>query len=361
MKTGVEIGMVLEQALGHATHAMNLRSAAEGEDTTRLHFFEVPYEMTGPLQHLPGYGNWSVRASLRARTALSRIGLQFQALYFHTQVTSLASIDLMKRVPTVLSLDATPINYDSLGAVYSHKPAGFGPVDRFAYWLNRTAFRAAKALVSWSDWAKKSLVEDYGVPEERVTVIPPGVPIPSLHDRIDRKPNDPTRVLFVGGDFERKGGRLLLEAYRQRLRGRAELHLVTRSAVEPEPGVHVYRNVSANSSTMTRLFAESDVFALPTLGDTLGIVLLEAAAAGLPVVSTRVAAIPEVVQDGVTGLLVPPADPQALGDALVRLVEDDALRTRLGAAGRARAERDFDARRNAGRVLDVVRSVALAA
>ena len=69
-------------------------------------------------------------------------------------------------------------------------------------------------------------------------------------------------------------------------------------------------------------------------------------ASALPVVSTRVSAIPEAVEDGVTGVLVPPGDVEALAGALERLIQDAGLRHRLGEAARARVERDFDIRKS---------------
>jgi glycosyltransferase involved in cell wall biosynthesis len=70
-------------------------------------------------------------------------------------------------------------------------------------------------------------------------------------------------------------------------------------------------------------------------------------AAGLPVVASRLSGIPELVTDGVEGLLVPPGDAVALADALARLAADPALRARLGASGRATVLREFDVDRNA--------------
>lgn len=89
------------------------------------------------------------------------------------------------------------------------------------------------------------------------------------------------------------------------------------------------------------LMAASDVFCMASRWEGLGLVFLEAMAASRPVLSTQVSAIPEVVVDGETGRLVPPDDPEALAAGMLELACDDALRSRLGAAGHARVLERF--------------------
>jgi len=102
-------------------------------------------------------------------------------------------------------------------------------------------------------------------------------------------------------------------------------------------------------------YMSADVFCLPSVQEGFGIVFLEAMAARLPIVACRAAAIPEVVTDAATGVLVPPRDPVALADALASLLEDRARATRLGLEGRHRVEA-YTPRHVAERFVEAVRS-----
>ena len=91
-----------------------------------------------------------------------------------------------------------------------------------------------------------------------------------------------------------------------------------------------------------------DVFAMPSIWEGFGLVLLEAMAAGRPIVASRVATIPEVVLDGQTGLLVPAGDPLALAEALAQLANQPALAARMGEAGRERVQHQFSLEKMVG-------------
>jgi glycosyltransferase involved in cell wall biosynthesis len=171
------------------------------------------------------------------------------------------------------------------------------------------------------------------------------------------------RILFVGGDLERKGGDLLLKAFadlRAELATSAtgshtlELHMVTSAQVPDEPGVFVYHDLRPNSTELVALYHLVDIFCLPTRGDCLPMVLSEAGAAELPLVSTAIAGIPEIVKDGETGLMVALDDLPALVEALRILVERPELRSRLGSAARQLVDRQFDAVKNTHQLVELL-------
>ncbi|MFZ0545821.1 MAG: glycosyltransferase family 4 protein [Candidatus Promineifilaceae bacterium] len=319
------------------------------------------WQTSGLISKVPVLkSNWTFQAGLQARRMVANLSRQVKldALFFHTQVTAVLSPDWIGRFPTVVSLDATPLQYDSLGDFYNH---GSGPewLERLKWRLTRNCFQKASHLVTWSEWARQGLVE-YDTEPEKATVIPPGVDTEAWARTSPRQPdNEVVKILFVGGNLERKGGLLLLNAFRSLRRMDSmpdiELHLVTKDVVSAETGLFVYNDMEPNSARLKQLYHACDIFCLPTFGDCLPMVLSEAGAAGLPVVSTRVAAIPEIVQDGKTGLLIPPGDEAALTTALSRLAADPALRQCQGREAADLVGRQFDAGKNAARLLDLLK------
>ncbi len=356
----------MEQALGHVTHYRNLREFTDQQPDIAPVWLPISFDVRGPARLVPLLRDtWSVRASWRARRALRHAthgGAPLDALVFHTQVTSLFSIGIIRQVPTLISLDATPINYDSVGEHYGHRPAGSGLLDRQKFALNRRAFHAAAGLVTWSEWARRSLISDYAVEDENVRVLAPGAA--AAYFDIGRKratplvPHgqpSPVQILFVGGDFHRKGGPGLIDCMRTSLGERCELHVVTQCDIPAQPpNVFVHRGLQANSPELLRLFADADIFVLPTHADCLGVVLMEATAAALPVITTTVGALSEAVVPGESGLLIPAGDYTALQAALTTLVDDPNRRQRMSRAGYALASGKFHASRNNRVLLDLV-------
>jgi glycosyltransferase involved in cell wall biosynthesis len=357
-------GFVMEQTLGQVTHTKNFQEWVARDASVVATWLPIFYETRGDWASIPVLGrNWTVRASLQAiqhvRAALRT--QRFDALFFHTQVTSLFAHRIMLEIPTVVSMDATPLNFDTIGQPYAHAPSRFGPVESVKNALMRRAFTRARHLVVWHDWGKKSLVDDYGAPADKVAVIAPGVDMERWNfPRRDVHSGSPVRLLFVGGDFKRKGGTTLLGAMRQGLAAHCELDIVTREHVDTAgiSNVRVHRGLGPNAPALMELYAQADIFVFPTEADVLPLAIMEAMASGLPVVTTRVGAIGEQVTDGVTGCQIPTDDVNALYECTLRLVNDPELRRTMGIAGRDAAERLFNGSRNYPSIVEIMKRCA---
>jgi glycosyltransferase involved in cell wall biosynthesis len=188
---------------------------------------------------------------------------------------------------------------------------------------------------------------------EKIEILPPGVDLDLWKPDESQRSSLP-RILFVGGDFYRKGGEVLLEAFRSLRPGEAELVLVTRSQVPEMQGVRVYNHLQPNSPELIQLYQSCDIFVLPTQAEAFGIAAVEACAAGLPVIATRVGGLSDIVLDGETGYLVVAQNSGALANRLNELIDNASRRRAFGERSRRHASKHFDAHKNAARMLEIL-------
>ena len=352
---------VLEQTLGHVAHGLNIERALAREQDIQPAVIRVDFSAPAGLERLPGLRTWSWRASIAARNAL-RDKMQngpLDAIFIHTQVAALRAVEIMRAVPTVVSLDATPRLFDRVGEVYGHRRSS-DLVEMVKRRLNVRAFASATRLVTWCQWAAYSLVEDYGVPLDKIDVIPPGVDLNLFRPSLLGKSPERVRILFVGGDFERKGGHDLLEAA-QSLADEVELDIVTGAGTPSIPAglrARVHHGLKPQSEKLVALYRAADIFVLPSRGDCMPQAVIEAIACGLPVVATRVGAIPEMVTDGVNGYLVPAREPRALAEAIGALVTHQGRRHQMGHHSRVLAKQAYDADQNNRRIFGLMKRLA---
>ena len=215
-------------------------------------------------------------------------------------------------------------------------------------------YEGAAGIFTFSEGVRQSFIRDVGMPADRVVTAFPGpnldlasVPPRASGDRA-RGEGPPADVLFVGKEFERKGGDLLVRAMR---RVRAVVPEATLTVIGPrnlqldEPGVRVLGYLSKDDpqqlATIMNAYASARVFAFPTRFEPFGVVLLEAMLHGLPCVASHVGAIPEIIVEGETGFTVPVDDEAALAERLLTVLRDPALGDRMGAAGRERVLAGF--------------------
>jgi len=186
-----------------------------------------------------------------------------------------------------------------------------------------------------SKWLANSFINDFGVDPNKVFPVGAGINLPYIKNVEPREADNP-KILFVGKAFERKGGKILLEAFamvRKKIKN-AQLIIVGPEISAPPEGVickgFISKQTKQGVEQLLNLYAQSSLFVLPSLYEPFGISFAEAMAHHLPCIGTNNCAMPEIIDDGITGYLVEPNDSYALADAILRLLSDSALREDMG-------------------------------
>lgn len=239
------------------------------------------------------------------------------------------------------------------------------------HWVNG---RVA-GFIAISQAVRKAMLERYEAPFEKITVVPNGITAPDARQLTLR---DATRQAFGVAleaplvvcvarlEVEKDVGTLIgamqavtreMPEARCLIAGEGAQHDALKGQIENNGLQESVRLVGFVEDALS-LIGAADVLALPSLAEPFGLVLLEAMALGVPVVATNAGAPPEIVEEGATGLLVPPAKPSALSEALLQLLREPDTARQMGQSGRTRFEARFTAARMARDTMAVYRSVA---
>ncbi|MFT4470717.1 glycogen synthase [Arthrobacter sulfonylureivorans] len=380
---------------GAGVHVAELSRVLAGRLDLHVHAFgaERPSGFHGATVR-----SYPVPAGLKeANPAVQTLGVDLQMLdgfagadliHSHTWYANMAGHlgSLLHHVPHVLSAH-------SLEPLRPWKAEQLGGGYRLSSWAERTAYEAAAAVIAVSAGMRQDILRCYpDVDPDRVQVVHNGVDVqqwkPDLNDDAVRALGiDPDRpsVVFVGRITRQKGVPYLLRAAAL-LPPEVQLVLCAGAADTPELAAEVNALIAGLRESrdgvvviermlpraeLIQVLSHATVFACPSIYEPLGIVNLEAMACGAPVVASATGGIPEVVDDGVTGALVPLAqvsdgtgtpldEEQFVRDfaaALNRTLADPAAARRQGEAGRRRAEEHFSWDSIAGKTLEVYRSV----
>src|SRR2546423_4968929 len=169
---------VFDYELGHVTHQKNLERFLAEDGSVQPRWMLMKPRVGDVWDKLPIIKNYlPLRQSIRSRAAVRKAmkAEPVDAVFCHTQVVAMLGMGLPANVPMIISLDATPRDFARLGAYHAggkSRPIKSGGIKfRWARW----AFHQASALVAQSAWCKRSLVQEYGIEDARVAVIPPGV------------------------------------------------------------------------------------------------------------------------------------------------------------------------------------------
>jgi glycosyltransferase involved in cell wall biosynthesis len=353
-------GFVLTTAAGNMTRTLNLRKYAERDSEVECVWADISHYLDpDPFRRLPYLIRTRCIVARQARPVMRQLA-QMDAVMFHAFEPYLMAA-LRNRTASkpllVWSQDNPPLS-EARRAL-----ADYGGTKSKADWRRRWRFRfdvwcaqRVALFFPFSRWAGEVLIEDSHIAPEKVHPINVGLDL-ELWPRVPKtEPTPRAQILFVGGEFVRKGGDLLLDVYRRNFADSADLHLVTRQPPpDLPPRVFVHTDFRANDPRLRQLYAECDIFAMPTRADMSPWVILEAMATGRPVITTRTGGIPDMVMEGKTGFLIEPGDGAMLTERLRTLLADSELRQCLGAAGRDRVEKEFSAAVCVPRILDIMK------
>jgi alpha-maltose-1-phosphate synthase len=358
---------VSENIGGHATVHLNLEAALGAHPEIDATFLHVPPPGTWRRvvgATVPGLGRLDLDLQpLRAQLALSawvrrrlrRLAEQFDVLHVYTANAGLLSTHLLGRLAVVVTTDST--NALNAYRLAHRSPTRWtGRVLPLSMWFERRVYEAATTVVANSEWVLESLRATYHVRPDKLRCLPFGVVLP---DRLPPRTHEELpAITFVGRQLERKGGRRLLALHQRYLVDRCILNVVTGEEVPAAPGVRVFRDFTPGDPRLTELLRSSRAFVFPSPIDQAPNVVLEAMAAGVAVVGLGVGAVPEMVEEGVTGYLVSPGDDRALLAAIGRLLDDEALAVAMGDRGRARAAERYDIARSAAGLVGILAEAA---
>ncbi|HLI52388.1 MAG TPA: glycosyltransferase family 4 protein [Thermomicrobiaceae bacterium] len=335
------------QALGHTTHILSPRSEEEEEEDDG-HLYKLGTSMPVPSNGSTARITLSPLITGKVREFLQREA--FDVIHLHEPLAPMLPIWVLRYSDSV-NVGTYHAARQSTLAYYSWKPL-------LAPYEAKLHARVAVSLPA-QEFVSQCFPGSYQVIPNGIDIERFGPSVEPVHHYRDGVKN----ILFVGRFNEsRKGLKYLLRALAIVRRTIPDVRLLVvghgkRERYERIIQRHSIENVvfvgPVASHYLPAYYATCDVFCAPSTGrESFGMILLEAMASGKPVVASDISGYAAVVRDGIEGLLVEPKDPEALAEALIRLLGDEQLRERLGAAGRRRAQ-EHSWPVVAGRILDV--------
>ena len=356
------IGFILSTLLGNKTRYNTLKKYSANVDDVEcvwapVRHYYLPDERD-PVRYLPG--PLHTRAIILAQSwpVIRQIG-SFDAIMVH-----------QFEISSILGLKPRTINAPIIINAHDNPPV----IDRATYPLypeqrKQSAWRAklrvtndiwaarrAGYFIGFSEWSAE-IMRKCDLPPKHAVAQHVGLDLEMWMrpDTATPTANECPRLLFVGGDFDRKGGRLLLDAFTAELSDKYVLDIVTKTEIKsPPPNCRVFYNLDAGDDRLIRLFHEADIFILPTEADLVPWVILEAMASQCAIVASNIGGIPDMVSPD-CGILIDPTKPSELYEALRSLVDNPVRRKAMGLAARARIEMLYDASKNVPKIFDILK------
>jgi glycosyltransferase involved in cell wall biosynthesis len=273
--------------------------------------------------------------------------LSNKAQLVHVHMADYGSVLRKGVLITMASLFRVPVILHMHGGRFAKHYEDAGPTSR---WAIRQIIAMTNEIVVLGDYWRQWVVDSFGSEARRVTVLHNAVPAPPTLPA--HREGGPVRLLFLGRLVKLKGIDVLLEALASKtcrdknweltIAGDGEMEIYRAQVEALGLASRVRFTGWLDHTGCLRELLAADVLVQPSLFEGLPMSILEAMAGGLPIVATPVGSVSDAIQDQVTGILVPPGDCRALAQALTQVIEDPALRRRLGVGARQMYEQQFD-------------------
>lgn len=377
------------QRLGHEVHVVvgppypDIAPGVREHRVENLNFFEnqfpkkTPFKVFTPLNlyelavtrvgMFPEMFAFSMRAYEKVRQLLP----QYRFDIIHDNQTLGYGILLMKAfgVPIVATVHhPLPIDRKTDLAYLERARDRLWRMMFYPFLMQHLVTKRMDRVITVSASAAEETAKVFKVPREKLRVIYNGIDT-TVFRKLDGAKKERGRLIMVGNTQDRKKGLIYLLKALQLLRGKMDVKLtiVDRGLPDNEYAPQLVNRYGLDGRVfftgkvgveeLVRHYGRAEVAVVPSLYEGFGLPAAEAMACGLPVVATTAGALPEVVEDGRNGILVPPRDAYALAGAIERLLRDDELRRVMGEKGRRRVERHFTWEQAARKTLEVYQEV----
>ena len=309
--------------------------------------------------------------SIRAYNKLRQLLRNRRFDIIHDNQTLGYGILLMKafEVPIVATVHhPLPIDRKTDIAYIDRAWERFGRIMFYPFVMQHLVTKRMDRVITVSESAAEETRNTFKVPRSKIRVVHNGIDT-NMFRSLDGETRERGRLIIVANTVDRKKGVIYLLRALQLLREEVDVKLtiVDRGAPENQYTPALVRRLGLDSTVdftgkvgleeLVRYYATAEVAVVPSLYEGFGLPAAEAMACGLPVVATTAGALSEVVEDGRSGILVPPRDHYALAGAIKRLLRDEPLRRAMGEEGKRRVESNFTWEEAARKTLEVYREV----
>ena len=259
-----------------------------------------------------------------------------------------------KRKPVVTRMH-TPY-FETLAIDLADQKIKFG--DHFVCWTEKMACRKSDQLVTSTKCHRSMMVKNYNLKEEKITILPLGIQLVERPKNESGSSSGHIKILYVSRLEKRKGTITLMDAIPLILKEHPQVEFTIVGKDRPHaPEGQTHQNYFLNkypdcrdkvrflgfiaNDELTQLYRDADIFVVPSVYESFGVVYIEAMMYAKPVIGCRAGGIPEVVKEGESGILIDPHDVQGLVKAVGRLIEDESLRKTMGSKARRLCEENF--------------------